>query len=59
MGKGRLKEVERLVPQMPHLLVLHCLVHSSLGQPSSVIEVACSDSLREIILHITELNRKV
>ena len=39
---------------MPHLLVLHCLVYSSLGQPSSVIEVARSDSLHEITIpHIT------
>ena len=32
-----------------YLLVFHSLVHSSLGQPSSVVEVASCDSLQETV----------
>ena len=38
-----------VVPPTGYLLVFHCLVHSSLGQASSMVEVARCDSLQETV----------
>ena len=38
-----------VVSHTEYLLVFHSFVHSSFGQPSSVVEVASCDSLQETV----------